>query len=56
MCYQKGLVRSFQKNNIKIKEQIHCPTIQDGGIIKKRFLDFWVEEKIIVEIKEGIDF
>ncbi|MBU4298840.1 GxxExxY protein [Patescibacteria group bacterium] len=55
-CYQKGLGKSFSKNNMKFKEQTACPIMYNGEIIGRRFLDFLVEEKIIVEIKKGSRF
>jgi len=54
--YQKALVESFLKNNLELKEQLFCPLAYNGKNIGKRFLDFLIEDKIIVELKKGSRF
>ena len=54
--YQKALSESFLRKDIKFEEQVFCPVSFCGKSIGKRFLDFLVEEKIIVEIKKGSRF
>lgn len=54
--YQRSLAESFLKNNLNFKEQLSCPITYNGKIIGRRFLDFLVEDKIIVELKKGVRF
>ena len=54
--YQKALKEVFLRRNILFKEQLFCPIYFCGKSIGKRFLDFLVEGKIIVEIKKGYRF
>lgn len=54
--YEKALVEALVKNNIKFEEQLYCPINYNGKVIGKRFLDFFVDGKIIVEIKKGNRF
>jgi len=54
--YEKALAEGFLKNELRFGEQLACPISYNGKIIGKRFLDFLVEDKIIVEIKKGSRF
>jgi len=49
--YSKAFEKLLLKDNIKYKKELYCPIKIDGETIAKRFLDFLVEDKIIVEIK-----
>lgn len=50
--YQKALAQSFSQHGITFQEQVHCPVKYVQKVIGKRFLDFLVEDKIVVEIKK----
>ena len=54
--YQKALAESFLKKNIKFKEQVNYPMVYGNKIVGRKFLDFLVEDKIVVEIKKGDRF
>ena len=54
--YEKSLAEAFFKKNLKFREQLACPISYSGKIIGRRFLDFFVEDKIIVETKKGNRF
>jgi GxxExxY protein len=50
--YQRALAKSFSFKNIEFKEQVYFPLKFKNVIVGKTFLDFEVEEKIIIEIKK----
>lgn len=54
--YQKALAESFSKNQLKFKEQDYFPLKYNNKIIGKNFVDFLVENKIVVEIKKDSRF
>ncbi len=54
--YQKALAESFSKNQLKFKEQTYFPLKFNNKIIGKNFIDFLVEDKVIVEIKKDSRF
>lgn len=51
--YQKALSQAFRDTNLEFKQQIYHPLYYQGIIVGKSFFDFLVENKIIVEIKQG---
>jgi len=54
--YQQATAIMFEKNNLKYKEQVHAPVYFKERLLNKRFLDFLVEDKIIVELKKDDRF
>lgn len=54
--YQKALAESFLKNKISFTEQSSFPIKYNDKIIGRKFFDFLVENKIVVEIKKGTKF
>lgn len=54
--YQKGLAIEFSNKKFSFKEQLYAPIFYDGIVIEKSFLDFFVEEKVVVEIKKYTRF
>ena len=52
--YEKALAALFEENNIQYKEQLFCPVVFKGKQIGKYFIDFLVEKKIVLELKQGI--
>lgn len=54
--YQRALAIAFSNNNIKFQEQVFCPLRFANKIIGKNFIDFVVEDKIVVEIKKNEKF
>ncbi|MDP3014876.1 MAG: GxxExxY protein, partial [bacterium] len=54
--YQKALAEALTNKELKFKQQLSCSLNYRGKILGKRFLDFLVENKIIIEIKKGNKF
>ena len=54
--YQKALAGYLAKRKVEFYQQVYCPIKYDGNVLGKKFLDFLVEEKIVVEIKKGTKF
>jgi GxxExxY protein len=51
--YADVFEKILQKENVKYKRELYCPVIFEGEVISRRFLDFLIDDKIIVEIKVG---
>jgi GxxExxY protein len=54
--YQKAIAVAFRKNKIKFEEQVLVPLKYLNEKIGRYFLDFLVENKIVLEIKRGDRF
>lgn len=54
--YQAALSESFLEKKLKHKQQVSFPLLYKKSIVGKRFFDFIVEDKIVVEIKKGNRF
>ncbi|MBI2966401.1 MAG: GxxExxY protein [Bacteroidetes bacterium] len=54
--YQKAMAVLFHERKINNKEQVYLPIKFHDKIIAKKFLDFIVEEKIVVELKKDFHF
>lgn len=54
--YERALAESFTLNGLKFKQQLYCPLKYNNKILGKQFLDFLVENNIVVEIKKGDNF
>ncbi len=54
--YQKAISQEFKNRSIKFKEQISIPLLFKGNLIGRYFLDFLIEDKIILEIKASNKF
>lgn len=54
--YQKALALNLEKKNIAFKEQVKTDLIYENQVIGKYFLDFLIEDKIILELKIGSYF
>lgn len=50
--YQRALAEAFMSAKLNIKQQAYYPLQYHNKTIGKQFLDFLVEEKVIVEIKK----
>jgi GxxExxY protein len=51
--YQKALEISFKENKIKYYAQCPYKVIFKGEMIGRYFMDFVVEDKIVIELKRG---
>jgi GxxExxY protein len=54
--YQNAMRIAFQDKSLNFKEQVYCPLRFKGQFVGKGFLDYLVEDKIVVEIKKGENF
>ncbi len=51
--YQRALAESFKQSGLNFLEQKVCDLKYKGKIIGKQYLDFLVDDNIIVELKKG---
>ena len=51
--YQRAIAIEFNNLNISFGEQIYVPVKFKDKVIGKYYLDFLIENKIILEIKKG---
>jgi len=51
--YQKGMAEGFREEAIPFREQVPVPLTFSGKVIGRYFLDFVVDDKIVVELKKG---
>ena len=54
--YQRAIFSAFKKQNIHFQEQVLIPLIYLDKKIGEYFLDFVVDDKIVLEIKKGDRF
>lgn len=54
--YQKAMALAMKENGLSFKEQTYTPLKFKGELVGKLFLDFLVEEKVIVELKKNAFF
>lgn len=54
--YQKALEELLIANKIKFNKELYCPIVFNHKNIGKYYLDFLVENQIIVELKVAHDF
>ncbi len=51
--YQKAIIKTFEEIGVKFKEQLPCKIKFKERNIGTYFLDFLIEDKIVLEIKRG---
>lgn len=51
--YQKAMAIALKKAGLNFKEQFYAPLKFKGELLGKLFLDFLVEDKVIVELKKN---
>ena len=54
--YQKAYAVMLRKSELKFKEQVYYPVKFKNEIVSRGFLDFNVEDKIIIELKKDERF
>ena len=54
--YQKAIATALLKSNIGFKEQVYFPITFKDTNVGKYFLDFLIDEKIVLEIKANDRF
>lgn len=53
---QKAIENALKKEKIPFQKELRCPLIYDDKEIGKYFLDFLIDNKIVLEIKVGERF
>lgn len=51
--YQRAIAVAFRENNISFEKEVFISLRYRGSKIGRYFLDFLVEDKIVLEIKKG---
>jgi GxxExxY protein len=51
--YCDAIAKLLEKHEIKFRREVYCPIKIDGEFIAKRYFDFLIEDKIIIEVKIG---
>lgn len=51
--YADAFETLLKEKDIKYRREVYAPIIFQGKVIAKRFFDFLIEDKIIIEIKRG---
>lgn len=51
--YQKAVAAGLRKEEIKFKEQFYVPLNCFGEKVGKYYLDFLIDDKIVLELKRG---
>lgn len=54
--YQKAMALLMKERNINFIEQLYGPLKMKDTVVGKLFFDFFVEDKIVVEIKKGNNY
>lgn len=49
--YQRAIAKGFKKSGLRYEQELEVNLDYDGDSIGKYFLDFLVEDKVVVEIK-----
>ena len=51
--YQKAIANTLKNVDVAFKEQLPCQIVCRKEVVGRYFLDFLVEDKIVIEIKRG---
>lgn len=54
--YERAIAKEFERKKLKYKKQLHVPLEFKNEKIGDYFLDFLVEDKIVIELKRGDNF
>lgn len=54
--YQKAVAVAFEKRKLHFREQVMVDLKFDGVAVGRQFLDFLVEDRVVVELKRGENF
>jgi len=52
-AYQNALFKALIDAKLKVKQQVYYPIRYKGSLVGKDYLDFLIDECIVVEIKRG---
>ncbi|MDD2656845.1 MAG: GxxExxY protein [Patescibacteria group bacterium] len=51
--YQKAVSLALKKRGLEFQEQFYIPVKFDNNVVGKYYLDFLIEDKIVLELKRG---
>jgi GxxExxY protein len=51
--YQRAIAVALGEANLSFIEQLYVPVIFKGKVVGKNYLDFLIEDKLVLEIKKG---
>src|SRR3989338_2908127 len=51
--YENAVAVAFRTAGVQYKQQLYVPLQYNGEVVGKYFLDFLIEEKIVLELKQG---
>jgi GxxExxY protein len=54
--YQRAFAKELASEKLKFQEQVQYNVVYKGEVIGKGFLDFLVDDKIIIELKRNDNF
>jgi GxxExxY protein len=54
--YQKAISSELKKHGLKFQEQVKCPLFYKDERLGNYFLDFLIEDKLVLEIKKADRF
>ncbi len=54
--YQKALSKAFKDSGLNFKEQVYSPVAYANENVGRYYLDFVVDDKVVVELKSGDKF
>lgn len=56
IVYQRALEQAFKKEKLKFKPQVYSPVKYENSVVGKNYLDFLIDDKIVLEIKKDTIF
>ncbi len=54
--YQQAFAQELLENQIPFRRELYCPILFNGKKIGRYYLDFLIDNKIVVELKVANDF
>jgi len=54
--YQKAVAEALRANKVAFKEQVAASVTYQGKTVGKNYLDFVIEDKVVLELKQGERF
>lgn len=51
--YQRAIAEELKSRKLKFQEQVYYPLNYRSSVIGRNYLDFLIEDKVILEIKKG---
>lgn len=54
--YQRAIALGLKSAHLNFEEQVYVPVVYNDNVVGRNYLDFLIDEKIILEIKKGDRF